>query len=87
MDEFTTIRIEYIKNQILKKLRLKEKPTISRGDLPKPVIAYGHLLPSDQDMDSQTYSEDFYGKTMQAIIFPFQGTFFRQLCDQESFLF
>lgn len=74
-DEFTKIRIEYIKNQILKKLRLKEKPTVAFGNLPKPVKEYENLLP-DQDMNLQSsYSDDFYGKTTQAIIFPYEGKF------------
>ncbi|CAG9828238.1 unnamed protein product [Diabrotica balteata] len=71
-DEFTKLRIEYIKNQILKKLRLKEKPTITISELPKPVKEYENLLPS-QDMNLQSsYSDDFYGKTTQAIIFPYE---------------
>ncbi|KAJ8985862.1 hypothetical protein NQ317_006236 [Molorchus minor] len=71
-NEFTRIRIEYIKYQILKKLRLKEKPTVSVGKLPKPVKEYENLLP-DQDMSVQSdYSDDFYGKTTQAIIFPYE---------------
>lgn len=74
-NEFTKIRIEYIKNQILKKLRLKEKPTVAVGNLPKPVKEYENLLP-DQDMSLQSsYSDDFYGKTTQAIIFPYEGKF------------
>ncbi|XP_060537411.1 inhibin beta chain-like [Cylas formicarius] len=71
-DEFTALRIEYIKNQILKKLRLKEKPQISVTDLPTPVKEYESLLP-DQDMNLQSnYDDDFYGKTTQAIIFPYE---------------
>ncbi|KAJ8923596.1 hypothetical protein NQ315_010175 [Exocentrus adspersus] len=71
-NEFTKLRIEYIKNQILKKLRLKEKPTVAVGKLPKPVKEYENLLP-DQDMNLQSsYSDDFYGKTTQAIIFPYE---------------
>ncbi|CAG9816776.1 unnamed protein product [Phaedon cochleariae] len=70
-DELTKLRIEYIKNQILKKLRLKEKPTIAGGDLPKPVKEYEQLLPP-QDMGLESsYSDDFYGKTTQAIVFPY----------------
>ncbi|KAJ8955339.1 hypothetical protein NQ318_003433 [Aromia moschata] len=50
--EFTRLRIEYIKNQILKKLRLKEKPTVDVGNIPIPVKEYENLLP-DQDMNLQ----------------------------------
>ncbi|KAG5860817.1 hypothetical protein JTB14_038118 [Gonioctena quinquepunctata] len=42
-NEFTKFRIEYIKNQILKKLRLKEKPNIALTGLPKPVKEYEHF--------------------------------------------
>lgn len=75
-NEFTALRIEYIKNQILKKLRLKEKPTVSVGNLPKPVKEYENLLP-DEDINLQSsYSDDYYGKTTQAIIFPYEGKFY-----------
>lgn len=73
-NEFTALRIEYIKNQILKKLRLKEKPTVSVGDLPIPVKEYENFLPDD-DLLQSSYSDDFYGKTTQAIIFPDEGKF------------
>ncbi|CAG9855086.1 unnamed protein product [Phyllotreta striolata] len=70
-DDFAKLRIEYIKNQILKKLRLKEKPTITPSELPKPIKEYENLLPT-HDMGIQSYSDDFYGKTTQAIIFPYE---------------
>lgn len=69
--EFTAFRIEYIKNQILKKLRLKEKPQVAIGDLPNPIKEYENLLPEQHEMQNG-YSEDFYGKTTQAIIFPYE---------------
>ncbi|CAG9759828.1 unnamed protein product [Ceutorhynchus assimilis] len=70
--EFTALRIEYIKNQILKKLRLKEKPQITMADLPIPVKEYENLLP-DQDMNQLSrYDDDFYGKTTQAIVLPYE---------------
>lgn len=72
-DEFTAIRIEYIKNQILKKLRLKEKPTVDIGELPKPVRDYENILPDQDMMVESGYSDDFYGKTTQAIVFPYEG--------------
>lgn len=76
-EEFTALRIEYIKNQILKKLRLKEKPQVSMPQLPKPVKEIDSILSSinDDDIDDG-YSDDFYGKTTQAIIFPYEGNIF-----------
>lgn len=73
-EEFTALRIEYIKNQILKKLRLKEKPQVSMPHLPKPVRENDSILSSMHDGEiDDGYSEDFYGKTTQAIIFPYEG--------------
>lgn len=75
-EDFTALRIEYIKNQILKKLRLKEKPQITLADLPKPIKEYENLLP-DQDMNLMSrYDDDFYGKTTQAIVLPYEGKIF-----------
>lgn len=71
--QFTALRIEYIKNQILKKLRLKHKPTISFANLPMPVKEYDNLIPDRDDHLQSSYSDDFYGKTTQAILFPYEG--------------
>lgn len=74
-EEFTALRIEYIKNQILKKLRLKRKPKIAIAHLPTAVIENEDLLPKPFDDQLETiYHDDFYGKTTQAIIFPYEGT-------------
>ncbi|XP_074643124.1 inhibin beta A chain-like [Tubulanus polymorphus] len=69
--ELRQIRIEMIKKQILQKLRLTERPNITRPvELPAPI------LDSDYDADYQATSavsnkdtEDFYGQTTQAIVF------------------
>lgn len=74
-EEFTALRIEYIKNQILKKLRLKKKPKIAMAHLPTAVIENEDLLPKPFDDQVETmFYDDFYGKTTQAIIFPYEGT-------------
>lgn len=72
-EELTALRIEYIKNQILRKLRLKEKPTVAMAPLPKPVTEDENLLPRTHDDSSPSPFDDFYGKTTQAIIFPYEG--------------
>lgn len=72
-EEFTALRIEYIKNQILKKLRLKKKPKISGAHLPKAVTENEALLPRSEDYAEGIYFDDFYGKTTQAIVFPYEG--------------
>lgn len=75
-EELTELRIEYVKNQILKKLKLTERPQVSvslSGGLPKPV-AEGATFLSDSDEDSITgIPDEFYGKTTQKIIFPQLG--------------
>lgn len=75
-EELTELRIEYVKNQILKKLKLKERPQVSvslSSGLPKPV-AEGATFLSDSDDDSITgIPDEFYGKTTQKIIFPQLG--------------
>ncbi|KAJ3639354.1 hypothetical protein Zmor_002717 [Zophobas morio] len=70
--EFNALRIEYIKNQILKKLRLKEKPSIAFAELPQPLKENDNLIPDQDDNSLGGYSDDFYGKTTQAIIFPYE---------------
>lgn len=72
-EEFTALRIEYIKNQILKKLRLKKKPKISGAHLPKAVTENEALLPRSDEYVEPNYFDDFYGKTTQAIVFPYEG--------------
>lgn len=71
--EFTQLRIEYIKNQILKKLRLKETPTGGVEDLPKPLKEYENSLPEAFNNAPNSYYDDFYGKTTQAVVFPTEG--------------
>lgn len=71
-EELTALRIEYIKNQILKKLRLKKKPIVSIANLPKPVTEDDNLLPKGYDQSTPSPFDDFYGKTTQAIIFPYE---------------
>lgn len=72
-EEFTALRIEYIKNQILKKLRLKKKPKITGAHLPKAVTENEALLPRSDEFVETNYFDDFYGKTTQAIVFPYEG--------------
>lgn len=74
-EELTKLRIEYIKQQILKKLRLKEKPLVNLplAGLPKPVVEDESLFPRNQE--NQAEYDHYYGKTTQAIIFPYEGQF------------
>jgi len=66
-EELTALRIEFVKNQILKKLRLTERPTVSVEDLPRPVTE--HLLPMPEVDNKNRQSEDYYAKTTKKFIF------------------
>ncbi|KYN00273.1 Acidic fibroblast growth factor intracellular-binding protein [Cyphomyrmex costatus] len=66
----TELRVEYVKQQILKKLRLSKPPEILMplSTLPQPVINGNVLLP-----DLERPAENFYGKTNQVVVFPSEG--------------
>lgn len=71
----TTLRIEYIKNQILKKLRLKEKPAVSLENIPQIVKENDYIMSKIRgDVTDDAYSDDFYARTTRAIVFPYEGT-------------
>ena len=73
-EQLAELRLEYVKNQILKKLKLKDRPNVSLGGLPKP-IAEGATFLSDthSDNDITGIPDEFYAKTTQKIIFPELG--------------
>ncbi|KYM82064.1 Inhibin beta A chain [Atta colombica] len=66
----TELRVEYVKQQILKKLRLSKPPEVSMplSTLPKPLIN-GNVLRSNLERPA----ENFYGKTNQVVVFPNEG--------------
>lgn len=66
----TELRVEYVKQQILKKLRLSKPPEVSMplSTLPKPLINGNVLRP-----DLERPAENFYGKTNQVVVFPNEG--------------
>jgi hypothetical protein len=72
--EITALRIELIKEQILKKLRLKGPPSVSMplSTLPKP-LSNGAILHKSNKLESNRDVEDFYGTTDQIILFPQEG--------------
>ncbi|GAB0086382.1 growth/differentiation factor 8 [Sergentomyia squamirostris] len=72
-DELLSLRLEFVKKQILQKLRLKERPNISRDSLPRPVVE-GITMRRDFFDDSENSVQrpaidDYYGKTTQKIMF------------------
>lgn len=72
----TELRVEYVKQQILKKLRLEKPPEVSLSisTLPKPLIN-GHVLDlkPGEPLEPQIPAESFYGKTNQIVVFPNEG--------------
>lgn len=72
-EELTNLRIEYVKNQILQKLRLTERPQVSASNIPKPV-AEGATIHQDNTQEQiKRTPDEFYGKTTQKIVFPQLG--------------
>jgi hypothetical protein len=72
--EITALRIELIKQQILKKLRLKEPPSVSMplSTLPKP-LSNGTVLQKSSKLESNRDADDFYGTREQVILFAEEG--------------
>lgn len=72
----TELRVEYVKQQILKKLRLSKPPevSLSLSTLPKPLIN-GHVLElrPGEPLEPEKPAESFYGKTDQVVVFPNEG--------------
>lgn len=75
-NELANLRIEYVKNQILHKLRMTERPApVSKDELPEP-IQEGYAIHNDDDNDYlNRHLDDYYAKTTQKIIFLTRGEF------------
>lgn len=71
--DLTKLRIEYVKNQILKKLRLTERPQVSASNIPKPVADGATFYQENAPEQTNRVPDEFYGKTTQKIIFPKLG--------------
>lgn len=72
--ELTALRIDFVKNQILKKLRMKERPAVNipLSGVPQPV-AEGATIETYQENKHHKERDEYYGKTTQKIIFPKEG--------------
>lgn len=92
-DDLTKLRIEYVKQQILKKLQLTERPPVlKKSDLPEPV-QIGYEIESDKNEEMFNRRADAkFAKTTQKIVFMTQGwyksdsssvdnNFFRIVCE------
>lgn len=72
--ELTELRIEFVKNQILKKLKLKERPQVSMSSVPRPVAEGATIQMDENDVNSLTgIPDEYYARTTQKIIFPQLG--------------
>lgn len=74
-EELTNLRIEYVKNQILQKLRLTERPQVSASNIPKPVAEGATIHQDNAQEQVKRTPDEFYGKTTQKIVFPKLGEF------------
>ncbi|KAL7290101.1 growth/differentiation factor 8-like [Trichogramma pretiosum] len=73
----TDLRIEYVKQQILKKLRLDKPPDVSvnMSTLPKPLFNGDVLdLQPGELAEPSSPAESFYGKTNQIVLFPIESS-------------
>ncbi|XP_043600087.1 inhibin beta C chain-like isoform X1 [Bombus pyrosoma] len=83
----TELRVEYVKQQILKKLRLSKPPEISMplSTLPKPLINGRVLeLQPGAPLEPEKSADSFYGKTDQIVVFPNEGIADSKKCQQKS---
>lgn len=76
-NELANLRTEYVKTQILHKLRMTERPApISKDELPEP-ISEGYAIQGDDDTDYlNKHLDDYYAKTSAKIIFLSRGESF-----------
>ncbi|XP_050319449.1 growth/differentiation factor 8 [Bactrocera neohumeralis] len=68
-EELTLLRIEYVKQQILEKLRLKERPNVSAVSLPKPIYEGTTIDEEEEDSAKNKEVDDYYARTSKKFIF------------------
>lgn len=86
-EELTNLRIEFVKQQILEKLRLKERPNVSAMGLPKP-ISDGVTIEQEEDSTVNKDLDDYYARTSKKFIFlEVEKTECRKLGSQPSMCF
>ncbi|XP_016954975.1 inhibin beta A chain [Drosophila biarmipes] len=66
-EQLTHLRIEFVKQQILEKLRLKESPKVSAMDLPKPIFD-GMTFSHPDDSTKNKDLDDYYARTSKKFI-------------------
>ncbi|XP_061401057.1 growth/differentiation factor 8 [Musca vetustissima] len=68
-EELTRLRIEYVKQQILDKLRLKERPHVPAVNLPKPILEGTTIQQEEEDTSTKKDLDDYYARTSKKVIF------------------
>ncbi|EDW57868.1 inhibin beta A chain [Drosophila virilis] len=66
-EELRRLRIEFVKQQILEKLRLKESPKVSAVELPRPIFEGVTLQHAEESGKNKDY-DDYYARTNQKFI-------------------
>ncbi|XP_068140225.1 inhibin beta A chain [Drosophila tropicalis] len=66
-EELSRLRIEFVKQQILEKLRLKESPNVSAVELPKPIFE-GVTLSHPDESTKNKELDDYYARTSKKFI-------------------
>lgn len=66
-EELTLLRIEFVKRQILEKLRLKDKPNVSAIGMPKPI--YEETTIHQDEPTSSKDLDDYYARASKKFIF------------------
>lgn len=75
-EELRRLRIEFVKQQILEKLRLKESPNVSAVELPLPIFE-GITLPQTNEGDKNKDFDDYYARTNQKFILLQRGKLYK----------
>lgn len=66
-EELTRLRIEFVKRQILEKLRLKDKPNVSASGMPKPI--YEETTIHQDEPTKSKDLDDYYARASKKFIF------------------
>lgn len=82
-EELTRLRIEFVKQQILEKLRLKERPNVSAVGLPKPIYE-GVTIEQEEDSTVNKDLDDYYARTSKKFIFLEVGKFASRKCHKKE---
>lgn len=65
------LRLNFVQNQILRKLRLAGKPSVRTSNIPSPVAAGATMMRSHAQEEPR--EDEFFGKLDQKIVFTNEG--------------